>query len=219
MTRFLLTSIFLCGLGAPLARAEPVRDRDFMRGMTVSCPIWGQIWGTSAMAESLEELRELGVRWVAIHPYAVVGRDGSVRFRPAEETGYLPRAVELAREAAVGLFWKPHLGYWGSFAWRGEIEFGDDERSWRRFFDQYRAFIADQARFAEKAGAPLFSIGVEYEATTGRETEWRRILAEVRRVYSGRVTYSANWDRIAAPMGGTLTGGLRKSIPPYILES
>ena len=29
-----------------------------------------------------------------------------------------------------------------------------------------------------------------------REEEWRRIVSEVRRVYSGRLTYAANWDRL-----------------------
>ena len=194
----------LCGVSSTPAQATPRPDslalepsqRDFMRGMTVSCPIWGRIWGSPAMSQSLAELAELGVQWVAIHPYAVVRRDGTVRYQPAGETDYLPRAVERVREAGVRLFWKPHLGYWGSFGWRGEIEFGADERAWRRFFDQYRAFIVDQARFAEKAGAPLFSVGIEYEATTGREAEWRRIIDEVRQVYSGRITYAANWDRI-----------------------
>ena len=168
----------------------------FLRGMTISCPGYGRIWGSREMERSLEELRGLGVAWAAIHPYAGVDRKGRVRFTPAEKTGYLTRAVELAREAGVQLFWKPHLAYWGSFDWRGDIEFGRDEERWRRFFNDYRAFIVDQARFAEASGIRLFSVGLEYEKTTGREKEWREVLAAVRQVYSGRITYSANWDRV-----------------------
>lgn len=171
-------------------------ENEFLRGMTVSCPMYGRIWGSPAMTESLEELAALGVEWVAIHPYAGIRRDGRMRFTPASETGYLPRAVELARETRMKLFWKPHLSYWGSFDWRGDIGFGEDEAAWRRFFDGYRAFIVDQARFAQAAGLPLFALGTELEATTHREKEWRRIVAEVRRVYSGRLTYAANWDRL-----------------------
>ncbi len=191
------TCLVLLALLAPGAvAASETPERDFLRGMTVSCPIWGQIWGSDDMADALAELKELGVGWISIHPYAVVRRDGSIRFQPAAETGYLPRAVKLAREADAALFWKPHLGYWGSFQWRGAIEFGRDEAAWRRFFDGYRAFIVDQARFAERAGVRLFSVGVEYEATTVREGEWRRIIADVRRVFSGRLTYAANWDQL-----------------------
>ena len=167
-----------------------------MRGMVVSCPTWGPIWGSPLMAESLAEMRQLGVEWIAIHPYAGVRRDGRVRVTPAASTGFLERAVELSREAGMKLFWKPHLAYWGSFEWRGEIAFGDDAASWRRFFDGYREFIVDQAAFAERAGAELFAVGVETEATTFNEAEWRRIVAAVRQVYSGRITYAANWDTL-----------------------
>lgn len=167
-----------------------------MRGMVVSCPTWGPIWGSPLMAEALADLGQLGVEWIAIHPYAGVRRDGRVRMTPAESTGFLERAVELARKADMKLFWKPHLAYWGSFDWRGDIAFGDDEEAWRRFFDGYREFIVDQAAFAERAGAELFAVGVETDATTFRDEEWRRVIAAVRRVYSGRITYAANWDSL-----------------------
>lgn len=164
--------------------------------MTVSCPTWGPIWGSPAMRQSLRELRLLGVEWVAIHPYARLRRDGTIRFQPAAELDFLKRAVEIAREESILLFWKPHLAYWGSFEWRGDIDFGDDERAWHRFFEGYRAFIVDQARFAEASGVPLFSVGTELEGTTGREEPWRRIVTEVDRIYSGQLTYAANWDRL-----------------------
>jgi hypothetical protein len=167
-----------------------------MRGMVVSCPTWGPIWGSPLMAESLVEMRQLGVEWIAIHPYAGVRRDGRIRITPAESTGFLERAVELTREADMKLFWKPHLAYWGSFKWRGDIAFGDNEAAWRRFFDGYREFIIDQAKFAQRAGAELFAVGVETDATTFDEQEWRRIIAAVRQVYKGRITYAANWDNL-----------------------
>ena len=182
------------GHSPPLASRAPAGDA-FLRGMTVSCPGYGRIWGSPAMEQSLAEIAGLGVGWVAIHPYAGVRRDGQVHYRAAADTGYLERAAGYARRQGIELFWKPHLAYWGSFDWRGEITF-DDEASWRRFFDGYRAFIVDQARFAERWRMPLFAVGLEYEKTTHRDADWRRIIADVRRVYSGRITYSANWADI-----------------------
>lgn len=167
-----------------------------MRGMTVSCPGSGRIWGADDMTEALDELTGLGVEWVSIHPYAGIRRDGSIRFQPAADTGYLASAVARARRAGVSLFWKPHLAYWGSFDWRGSIDFGDDQVAWRRFFEDYRAFILDQARFAAEMGVPLFAVGVELEATTHHEAEWRQLVAEIREVFPGKLTYAANWDRL-----------------------
>ncbi|MEM8932430.1 MAG: hypothetical protein AAGE94_14710 [Acidobacteriota bacterium] len=175
--------------------SAPASERP-LRGMTVSCPTWGPIWGSSKMAETLATLDTVGVEWVSIHPYAGVRRNGSIRFTSAFDLDFLQRAVELVADADMQLFWKPHLAYWGSFEWRGTIAFGDDQKAWRRFFDDYRHFIVDQARFAETHAIPLFSIGLEYEATTGYEAEWRAIIAAVREVYSGTITYSANWDRL-----------------------
>lgn len=208
--RFVVTFPLLAlfgALGPGMARAEiperppaqteaTSRTTAFMRGMVVSCPRYGQIWGSSEMSESLVELDLLGVDWIAIHPYAGVRKNGEIRWQPASETGYLDRAVQLVRASGQSLFWKPHLAYWGNFSWRGDIEFGSDTEAWERFFAAYEAFIVDQARFAEAAAAPLLAVGVELERTTMHEKAWRRIISAVRRVYSGRLTYAANWDSL-----------------------
>ena len=201
--RSLATALVLAAVTLPLPAQEPPRSsgeeaaQPFLKGMTITCPRFGQIWGTEHMVQAIREVRELGVEWIAIHPYIHIQSNGSLLFRrPAHETEYLVRAVEIARREGVDFFWKPHLSYWGSFEWRGAITF-DDEAAWQRFFTGYRRFIVDQARFAEAHHLPLFAIGVELEGTTHRP-EWRGILEEVREVYRGRITYAANWDRVAA---------------------
>ena len=183
----------LAALVSGVASAPP--PTAFMKGVVVSCPGYGRVWGSQAMVDTIRKLRPMGVTWVQIHPYAGVRRDGTIRWQPADSTGYLPRAAEIAKREGIKLFWKPHLAYWGSFEWRGSIKF-EEPQQWRRFFDGYRAFIVDQARFAQKHEIPLFSIGLEYFHTLRYEAEWRRIIKEVRQVYRGQITYAANWDRI-----------------------
>jgi hypothetical protein len=165
---------------APLAVAT-TSESPFMRGMVVSCPRAGQIWGSPEMAETLRELTSLGVGWVAIHPYGWVKNDGSVRFQPAADLPFLAKAVALADGAGMELFWKPHLGYWGSFPHRGAIDFGENPAQWARFFREYEDFIVDQATFAEAAGVDLFAVGAELEGTVHYEDLWRRIICEVLR--------------------------------------
>ena len=193
----LSTLIAVLALSAALF-AGPARGDGFMRGMIVSCPRAGQIWGSPEMTESLRGISTLGVEWVSIHPYAGVRRDGTIRRWQAIETEYLGRAGELVRDANMKLFWKPHLAYWGSFEWRGAIDFGDDRAAWERFFAGYEEFIVDQAAAAQRAGAALFAVGVELEKTTRFEAEWSSIIAAVRRVYDGTITYAANWDSLDA---------------------
>jgi len=147
------------------------------------------------MDVALADMRAVGVRWIALHPYARLAADGTVTFVSTEESDHLSRAMAYADEHDMQVYWVPHLAVWRTFAWRGEIAFSD-EAAWRRFFDGYTAFVVDQARFAEAAGVELFSMGLEYEGTTHRESEWREVIARVREVYTGRLTYAANWDRI-----------------------
>lgn len=177
-------------LAGPERRGLP---KAFMRGMTVSCPGYGRIWGSPQMRTTLEALTRLGVTWTAVHPYAGVRTDGSIRQTAAQETGYLDDCVKIARAAGHKLFWKPHLAYWGSFGWRGAITFERPE-DWKRFFDGYRTFILDQAAFAEKHQLPLLCVGIEYRKTLGHVAQWREIIAAVRKVYRGPLTYAANWD-------------------------
>jgi hypothetical protein len=153
----------------------------------------GQIWASDAMRSAVGELQELGVEWVQIHPYAYVRRDGTVRYRSDDAGRWTDEGIAHIQRGGLKPMLKPHLGYWGTFSWRGAITFGSDEE-WARFFQTYEAFIVDQARRAERGGVTVFAVGTELERTVGHEAEWRRIIARVRDVYSGYIVYAANWD-------------------------
>ncbi len=147
------------------------------------------------MSAELEELRLLGVDWVSIHPYATIEKDGRVRSWVPLGTPYMERAAQRIEDSGLNFFLKPHLAYWGRYAWRGDIRFHREEH-WKRFFIQYEAFIVDQARYAEAHEIPLLAVGTELEGTTHRLEDWKRIIAAVRKVYKGNLTYAANWDSL-----------------------
>lgn len=85
---------------------------------------------------------------------------------------------------------KPHL--WLREGWVGEIEMQSEE-DWKSWFANYQAFILDYARLAEDLKMPMLCVGTELEKTSLKEKEWRVIIAEVRKVYSGKLTYAANF--------------------------
>ncbi|MEQ1508562.1 MAG: hypothetical protein ABMB14_40395 [Myxococcota bacterium] len=166
-----------------------------IRGMTVSTPSWGWEWGTDAMAGTLDVLSGLGVNWVSYHPYARIGADGSVRFRPfdpAAPPDWLVRPIREAHARGMKVMVTPHLAYWGSpFAWRGAIGFPDPVAR-ARFFREYRQWVTALARATSAADA--FVVGSELDGTTAHEAEWREVIAGVRAVFPGPLTYAANWD-------------------------
>src|SRR5262249_28895385 len=71
-----------------------------------------------------------------------------------------------------------------------------DVEHWRLWFDNYRRFILHYASVAQAEGMEVLCVGAELvSATRGHESEWRRLIAETRAIYHGRLTYAANWDR------------------------
>ena len=167
----------------------------FMRGVTISCFRSGPgEWDSPQMDASLGDIQRIGATWMTFHPYGRISADGSVRHRATVDDASVLEPIAMAHARGMKVMLKPHLAYWRSgFSWRGEIRF-DDERHWQRFFEQYGQFILTQARMAEAAGAAMFVVGTELKGTLHREKEWRELIAQVREVYSGELTYAANWD-------------------------
>ena len=66
---------------------------------------------------------------------------------------------------------------------------------WRRWFESYRGYILPFAREAQQAGADMFCVGRELDASVvAREADWRDVVARVRAEFHGPLTYSANFD-------------------------
>jgi hypothetical protein len=101
----------------------------------------------------------------------------------------LVAGLRQARAAGLDVVVKPHVDVMdGSF--RGEIR-PDDYDAW---FADYRVLLLHYARIAQAAGAPLLVIGDELTGVQGDTERWPPLIAAVRQVFHGRLTYAANWD-------------------------
>lgn len=178
---------------AMLGLAHADDDHTRVRGITVSTPTYGPEWGSADMERTLDRLAALGVNWIAYHPYARVGTDGSVGARGGSELpGWVTAPIRMAHERGIKVLVKPHLAHWGSFAWRGDIHFDDPEVE-ARFFREYGAWITALAEACREADG--FVVGTELDGTTSNEAAWRDVIASVRAVYPGHLTFASNWDR------------------------
>jgi hypothetical protein len=74
--------------------------------------------------------------------------------------------------------------------WRGNIEPADWDLWWRN----YTAFNVHLARIAQEEGVEWYSVGTEMASTHRFPDRWRALVAEVRRVFKGKITYSVNFD-------------------------
>ncbi|HEV8631696.1 MAG TPA: hypothetical protein VGV61_15370, partial [Thermoanaerobaculia bacterium] len=156
----------------------------------------GSGYGTPAAAASLAELRALGVDWVSITPFGFLPRPDATDIRRLSgESDERLRAV-TAQAHALGLrvLLKPHL-WLRPPHWPGDVAQAD-EAGWQRLFDAYGEFLLHYARVGREAGADALLVGNELAAASGRDADWRRLIAAARREFPGPLGYGANYSEV-----------------------
>jgi hypothetical protein len=195
----LAESLARAGL-AEMRRSGPTgwRPADgFQRGVcfahTVSLE---QGYLSRAAAGELEHLKAMGADAISLTPFGYLPSRSTPEVWPSADGGLDGETdesvVEAARRArALGLkVWlKPHLWTRG---WIGDLEFAPGD--WAKFFDAYREFALHHALMAQREGVDGFMVGHELVSASKRDPDrWRALIADVRRVYTGTLTYGANW--------------------------
>jgi len=78
--------------------------------------------------------------------------------------------------------------------WRGSIRF-DNEADWKIWSTNYRNIILAQAKTCEAMKVEAFCVGTELSSIVKTHPDFlRKLIKEVRSVYSGILLYAANWD-------------------------
>jgi len=113
------------------------------------------------------------------------------RFSPPDAV--VEQTLAEAREAGLKVLLFPILRLEYAVTideWRGTLEPRDPAAWWR----SYSAVILKLARLASRHGVAAFAVGSELGSLDKRPEPWVPLVREVRRVYSGALVYSANWD-------------------------
>lgn len=177
-----------------------------IRGVTIG-PIeslrhQGRGYGTEPSARAMDEAAALGATWVSLTPFGRVadlkgnGVDLVFEAPHLENRRAVLGAIAQAHARGLRVMLVPHL-WVESGEWRALIDPGDDA-GWARWAASYRSFLLTWARVAAEGGAEMLSVGVELRSwvTTARAESFKALIEEVRRVYPGLLTYSANWDDV-----------------------
>jgi len=75
--------------------------------------------------------------------------------------------------------------------WRGTLA-PTNRAAW---FRSYWNTVAPYAQLAQRDGVGTFVVGTEFSTLEG-DSHWSWLVRQIRTVYSGRLAYSANWDRV-----------------------
>ncbi len=162
-------------------------------------------YGSVACQAQLARLAVLGVSHVALTPFAYVRGTDSTEFRYGDGLDSTLTDADLletcrqARALGLQICVKPHV--WSNAFWRGggsRQEMTAPAGDWDAWFAAYTGFAKHMAELAERGGAALFVVGLEYlQATLAGGGRWASVAEACRTVYGGALSYAANWWREA----------------------
>jgi len=159
----------------------------------------GRGYGSPDSEASLRALAAMGVRWISITPFGFQGTNDSTEIRwggqrIAESDDRLRAVTAQARALGLKVMLKPHI-WLRPPAWPGSINHATDA-AWAQWFAAYRAFILHYAALAQDAGMDAFCIGNELQYASLEDGQWREVIAGVRKVYAGPITYGATAEEV-----------------------
>lgn len=156
-------------------------------------------WATPAAESSLARMAELGVNWTAVTFAALQETAQSTRVRfqdpPTVTDEEVRWAIRAAQQAGTQVCLKPVVNC-ADGTWRAHIGFLEPdvpgEPTWAQWFASYRQFLLHYARIAEEEGCEMFSVGCEMVRADAHPRQWRALVAAVREVYGGLITYNCD---------------------------
>ncbi len=161
----------------------------------------GQYLGDSPV-ESMKKMTETGANWICISfaglmdgpntPTISWGDNEPCMVTDAE----IRRAIDLARQNKLKIILKPTVNVKDG-TWRGYIDFRTadgktDTAAWDKWWGDFGKFLIHYAKIAEETKCEMLCLGCEMGTTERFVKEWRDEIAEVRKVYTGAITYNAN---------------------------
>ena len=209
MKRLAFLLPFAALLGSPVKEARSLGE-DGVRGITIG-PIENAYhpnlgYGSPAYERMLDECKRMGSTWIAITVFGRVfdlngrGVDPSFEAPFEKNRADVLRAIGQAHARGLRVMLVPHL-WVESGGWRAEIDPKTDA-GWDTWTKSYGAWAKGWAAVAEQGHVEIFSAGVELRSwvTSPRASSFTALVREMRAIYKGPITYSANWDDVDATL-------------------
>ena len=195
---FALSTIISCAHVMEQADSEGLTNYKDHSSKMKGTHVFGRIDSTN-----ISQFKENNIEWVALVPWAFQDdyQSAEVRHHRGDSLEIIKRnnrwikQINTAQQAGYKVFLKPHLwlGDDTTGLWRSDI-LPTNEENWESWKASYRNFILDYAMIAEESEAELYCIGVEFSKLTEKyPAYWRSLIKDVRNIYSGKITYAANW--------------------------
>jgi hypothetical protein len=181
----------------PLSRQKTVQMRGFSMRLVEHTPE-----GVQSYLDAIDELADMGCTWInfSLATYQNDARAERITLMnwnevPSEKD--ILRVMAKAKSRGMGVMLMPVvlLSNSGAKDWRGVINPGNGEgAAWDNWFASYNAFVMKCAHLAHDGDVDIFVVGSELLSTETFRDRWVDQIDQIKSVYKGKLTYSANWD-------------------------
>jgi hypothetical protein len=198
---FKLSSIFIsiflikCNTTPPITTSNSTSQLNniYIKGITIEAP--PKPIDTSVYIN----LKKLNSNWAALVPFAF-----SKQYQPTvffnsnrqwwgEKDEGIITCIKLAHEQKMKVMLKPQL-WIGGGTYTGHFIL-QNEADWISWEKSYNDYIMHNAKIAADYKVELLCIGTEMDETVKqRPSFWGNLIDSVKKIYSGKLTYAANWD-------------------------
>ena len=164
-----------------------------MKGMTITA--WSsEAYNSSNFDTSIRKLDDSKANWVTFTVFWFMESYTDTEMHPRTDlytasNSSLIHAIQKAHELNMKVALKPMVDVLDG-KWRGEI----NPYNWTLWFKNYQKFINFYADLAQNHSVELLIVGTELRSSQTHESEWRQVISNVRMLFSGNLTYAANWD-------------------------
>jgi len=188
--------------GRPSKYTHTSSPTGFIKGHSWGWPgVRGDYSGPNAV-DSMKKLAETNANWVCISFAGEMMKSNEPNIFWADDDpcmatdAEIRRAIDLARQNNMKIILKPVVNVRDG-TWRGFIDFRmpdnkSDANAWDKWFADFDKFLLHYAKIAQETKCEMFCLGCEMSTTEKFMNNWRSVVADVRKVYTGAITYNAN---------------------------
>lgn len=140
----------------------------------------------------MKDMTDRHANYIQISAYASqIGVD-SLKINWKTDEHALAHVFRVAKQSGLKIFFKPVfdlISEEGNYIWRGRLT------GTKKWFDNvFNPYILSMARLAEREGVDVMAVGSEYRASVNKTGRWINSINQIRKVYSGKLTYIGNHD-------------------------
>ncbi|WP_010521795.1 glycoside hydrolase family 113 [Aquimarina agarivorans] len=154
---------------------------------------------TLVAQKTVASVKQINANWVAVIPYAFTkGHTPQVYFNTnfqwwGEKFEGTSQLIEYAKNEKLKVMLKPHIWVKGD-GWAGDFML-KSESDWLIFEKHYTDYILSYAKIAQRSKVELLCIATEFRNVVKQRPQfWCNLIQKIKSVYTGKLTYAANWD-------------------------